>query len=277
MDLYLKTCIQASKDFTNNYSTSFSKGISMLNRKYRDPVYAIYGFVRIADEIVDTFHDQDKKLLLDQYVQETYDAISRKLSTNPILHAFQWAVNEYGIGKDLIQSFFDSMLMDLEPTRHDEKSYERYIYGSAEVVGLMCLQVFYKDEKEKFEELKEYAKKLGEAFQKVNFLRDINADLVERERVYFPGLLPEKFSPEMKKRIEKDIKKSFLDSPDGIRGLKKEARFGVYLAYKYYFRLFKIISKKDIETMMSKRISLGTTAKMWLLLTSWLRNKLNLI
>ncbi|HKL66863.1 MAG TPA: phytoene/squalene synthase family protein [Bacteroidales bacterium] len=277
MDLYLKTCIRASKDFTNNYSTSFSKGISMLNRKYRDPVYAIYGFVRIADEIVDTFHDQDKKLLLDQYVQETYDSISRKLSTNPILHAFQWAVNEYGIGKDLIQSFFDSMLMDLEPSRHDENSYEQYIYGSAEVVGLMCLQIFYKDEKERFEELKEYARKLGEAFQKVNFLRDINADLVERERVYFPGLSPEKFSPEMKKRIEKDIKKSFLDSLEGIRGLKKEARFGVYLAYKYYFRLFKIISKKDIETLMSKRISVSTIAKMWLLFISWLRNKLNLI
>ena len=277
MDLYLKTCIKTSKVFTNKYSSSFSKGISMLSKKYRDPVYAVYGFVRIADEIVDTFHDHEKEVLLEKYIQETYDSIDRGLGTNPVLHSFQWAVNKYGIGRDLIQAFFDSMLMDLEPSRHDTQSYEQYIFGSAEVVGLMCLQIFYHDEQGKFEDLKKYARKLGEAFQKVNFLRDIKSDLTERERVYFPELKPEKFTPEMKKLIEKDIKQSFLDSKDGIRALKKEARFGVYLAYQYYFRLYKIIERTDIDTLMSKRMSVSTLSKIWLLISSYFRNKLNLI
>jgi len=277
MDLYLKTCIKTSKVFTNKYSSSFSKGISMLSKKYRDPVYAVYGFVRIADEIVDTFHDHEKEVLLEKYIQETYDSIDRGLGTNPVLHSFQWAVNKYGIGRDLIQAFFDSMLMDLEPSRHDTQSYEQYIFGSAEVVGLMCLQIFYHDEQGKFEDLKKYARKLGEAFQKVNFLRDIKSDLTERERVYFPELKPEKFTPEMKKLIEKDIKQSFLDSKDGIRALKKEARFGVYLAYQYYFRLYKIIERTDIDTLMSKRMSVSTLSKLWLLISSYFRNKLNLI
>jgi len=277
MDLYLQSCIKTSKVFTNRYSTSFSRGIRMLGRKYRDPVYAVYGFVRIADEIVDTFHDQDKKELLEGYIRETYDSIERGLGTNPVLHSFQWAVNEYGIEKELIQAFFDSMLMDLEPSRHDNNSYEQYIFGSAEVVGLMCLRIFYRDEPEKFQELKKYARKLGEAFQKVNFLRDIEADLSERERVYFPGLKPEKFTVEVKREIEKDIRKSFLDSKQGIKELKKEVRFGVYLAYRYYFTLFKIIRRTDVHTLMSRRISVSNTRKMALLLGSYIRNGLGLI
>lgn len=277
MDLYLQSCIKTSKVFTNRYSTSFSRGIRMLGSKYRDPVYAVYGFVRIADEIVDTFHDQDKKDLLERYIRETYDSIERGLGTNPVLHSFQWAVNEYGIEKELIQAFFDSMLMDLEPSIHDNNSYEQYIFGSAEVVGLMCLRIFYRDEPGKFQELKKYARKLGEAFQKVNFLRDIEADLSERERVYFPGLKPEKFTVEVKREIEKDIRKSFLDSKQGIKELKKEVRFGVYLAYRYYFTLFKIISRTDVHTLMSRRISLSNTRKMALLLSSYLRNALGLI
>lgn len=277
MDLYLQSCIKTSKVFTNRYSTSFSRGIRMLGRKYRDPVYAVYGFVRIADEIVDTFHDQDKKELLERYIRETYDSIERGLGTNPVLHSFQWAVNEYGIEKELIQAFFDSMLMDLKPSRHDNSSYEQYIFGSAEVVGLMCLRIFYSDEPGKFEELKKYARKLGEAFQKVNFLRDIEADLNERERVYFPGLKPEKFTGEVKKEIEKDIRRSFLDSKQGIKELKKEVRFGVYLAYRYYFTLFNIISRTDVNTLMSRRISVSNTRKIGLLLSSYLRNKLGLI
>ncbi|MBN1388573.1 MAG: phytoene/squalene synthase family protein [Bacteroidales bacterium] len=277
MDLYLQTCIKTSKVFTKKYSTSFSKGISMLGKKYRDPVYAVYGFVRIADEIVDTFHDQEKEILLRAYIKETYDSIDRGLGTNPVLHSFQWAVNEYGISRDLIKAFFDSMLMDLEPSRHNKKTYEQYIFGSAEVVGLMCLQIFYKGEPDKFEELKLYACKLGEAFQKVNFLRDIHADLKERERVYFPELKPENFTPETKRIIEKDILQTFSDSKDGIRSLKKEARFGVYLAYQYYFKLFRIISKTDVETLMQHRMSVSTASKLWLLLSSYLRNKLNLV
>ncbi|MEE4214090.1 MAG: phytoene/squalene synthase family protein [Bacteroidales bacterium] len=277
MDLYLQSCIKTSRVFTNRYSTSFSRGIRMLGKKYRDPVYAVYGFVRIADEIVDTFHDQDKKELLDRYIGETYDSIERGLGTNPVLHSFQWAVNEYGIGRDLIQSFFDSMLMDLQPSRHDNSTYKQYIFGSAEVVGLMCLQIFYRDEPEKFEELKKYARKLGEAFQKVNFLRDIQSDLAERERVYFPELSPEKFTEENKKEIEKDIRRSFLDSRRGIKELKKEVRFGVYLAYRYYFTLFRLISREDVETLMSKRISVSSSRKLQLLISSYIRNMLGLI
>jgi len=277
MDLYLQTCIKTSKVFTNKYSTSFSKGISMLGKKYRDPVYAVYGFVRIADEIVDTFHDHEKEILLKSYIQETYDSIERRLGTNPVLHSFQWAVNEYGIGRDLIQAFFDSMLMDLEPTKHNTSTYKKYIFGSAEVVGLMCLQIFYKDEPEQFEGLKKYARKLGEAFQKVNFLRDINADLTERERVYFPELKPENFTLEIKKSIEKDIRQAFLDSKVGIRALKKEARFGVYLAYQYYYMLFRIISRTDVETLMTQRMSVSNASTLWLLVSSYIRNKLNLI
>lgn len=249
----------------------------MLGRKYRDPVYAVYGFVRIADEIVDTFHDQEKETLLKAYIEETYSSIDRGLGTNPVLHSFQWVVNEFGISRDLIMAFFDSMLMDLEPSRHNKKTYEQYIFGSAEVVGLMCLHIFYKDEPEKFEKLKVYARKLGEAFQKVNFLRDINADLKERERVYFPELKPENFTLEIKKRIEKDIRKTFIDSKEGIRALKKDARFGVYLAYQYYFKLFRVISKTDVETLMNKRIRVNNTSKFWLLISSYIRSKLNLI
>jgi len=277
MDLYLQSCIKSSKVFTNRYSTSFSMGIRMLGKKYRDPVYAVYGFVRIADEIVDTFHDQDKQELLEGYISETYDSIERGLGTNPVLHSFQWAVNEYGIERDLIQAFFDSMLMDLKPSRHDNNSYEQYIFGSAEVVGLMCLRIFYRDEPEKFEELKKYARRLGEAFQKVNFLRDVEADLTERERVYFPELKPEKFTAAVKKEIEKDIRQSFLDSKQGIKGLKKEVRFGVYLAYRYYFTLFKIISRTDVNTLMSKRISVSRYRKGALLVSTYFRNKLGLI
>ncbi|MBS0012259.1 MAG: phytoene/squalene synthase family protein [Bacteroidales bacterium] len=277
MDIYLETCIKTSKLITNKYSTSFSKGIAMLDKKYRNPVYAVYGFVRIADEIVDTFHGHEKKLLLERYIDETYDSIDRELGTNPVLHAFQWAVNKYNIDRELIQAFFDSMLMDLEPARHNTKTYEQYIFGSAEVVGLMCLQIFYVDERERFDELKQYARKLGEAFQKVNFLRDINADLNERDRVYFPGLRPEKFTLQLKNDIEKDIQQAFLDSKKGIRALKKDVRFGVYLAFRYYYMLFRIISRKDVETLMSRRISVSLSCKVWLLLTSWIRNKLNII
>lgn len=277
MDLYTQTCIKTSKVFTNYYSTSFSKGIRMLDKKYRDPVYAVYGFVRIADEIVDTFHDHQKELLLNNYIRETYDSIERKLGTNPVLHSFQWVVNEYGIGKELIQAFFDSMLMDLEPSRHNKETYQQYIFGSAEVIGLMCLQIFYKDEADKYEELKKYARKLGEAFQKVNFLRDIHADLTERERVYFPELKPENFTLEIKKSIEKDIRQSFIESKEGIRALKKEARFGVYLAYQYYYKLFRIISKTDVATLLEKRMSVSTASKLYLLFSSYVRNKLNLV
>ncbi|MFP4489249.1 MAG: phytoene/squalene synthase family protein [Bacteroidales bacterium] len=277
MDLYLKTCIEASKDFTVNYSSSFSMGIRMLGRRYRDPVYAVYGFVRIADEIVDTFHGHEKELLLKRYMDETWDSVDRGLGTNPVLHSFQWVVNEYGIDRSLVQAFFDSMFMDLVPARHDAESYREYIYGSAEVVGLMCLQIFYRDEAEQFGKLKKYARKLGEAFQKVNFLRDISADFTERERVYFPELKPGNFTGEIKRNIEKDIEQAFLDSKKGIRLLKKEARFGVYLAYRYYYMLYKIIRKKDVPTLMASRISVSNTMKLWLLLSSYIRNRLKLI
>lgn len=249
----------------------------MLDKKFRAPVYAVYGFVRIADEIVDTFHDHEKSLLLERYTEETYDSIERGLSTNPVLHAFQWVVNEYGIDRELIDAFFESMTMDLQPARHDKGTYDEYIYGSAEVVGLMCLKIFYRDEPQKYDELKKYARKLGEAFQKVNFLRDISDDLNERERVYFPGLNPENFSKELKERIEKDIEQAFLDSRPGIKALKREARFGVYLAYRYYYKLYRIIHRTDIDTLMSKRMSVSPAAKLGLLLTAYVRNRFRMI
>ena len=187
IELYHKVCMNASKMVTNNYSTSFSLGIRMFAEELREPIYSIYGFVRFADEIVDTFHDCDQSVLLKEFRRDTYQAIERGISLNPILHSFQKVVKEYDIGHDLIDSFLDSMEMDLESRIFDRRMYDQYIFGSAEAVGLMCLKVFVAGDSEEYERLKAPAMKLGSAFQKVNFLRDIKSDFEERGRVYFPG------------------------------------------------------------------------------------------
>lgn len=278
MELYTHNALDCSEKTTKNYSTSFSLGVRLLGKPLRKPIYAVYGFVRFADEIVDTFHDQDKRELIKRFEAETFDAIERKFSSNPILHSFQWVVNEYDIDHELIRSFLRSMKMDLCPNskNYDQEKYHYYIYGSAEVVGLMCLKVFtHKDRN--YDELVQPARKLGEAFQKVNFLRDIKSDLEDRDRFYFPGVLSEKFDNQAKKIIEADIQKDFDESLTGIRRLSKDARLGVYLAYIYYQKLFDKIKGTDAERILEKRYRISNFRKFLLLAESYFRVKLGLI
>ncbi len=218
-ELFDQTTFECSKLVTLRYSTSFSLGIKTLDKKFHLPIYAIYGFVRYADEIVDTFHDFDKAALLEEFKAETFKAIEKGISLNPILHSFQLVVNEYQIDKHLIEAFLFSMEMDLYKKRFDDSKYEEYIYGSAEVVGLMCLKVFCKGNDSEYQTLMPSAKKLGAAFQKVNFLRDLKSDYEERGRVYFPGVDFKQFTPEVKKQIEEDIAKDFEEALVGIMKL----------------------------------------------------------
>jgi phytoene/squalene synthetase len=274
MNIFDKTTYQCSKIVTNNYSTSFSLGIKVLAQKFHNPIYAIYGFVRFADEIVDTFHDHNKKDLLHQFKKETYQAIENKISLNPILNAFQLVVNEYKIKHDLIEAFFHSMAMDLEDINYDNSTYNEYIYGSAEVVGLMCLQVFTEGNIEKYHELEFAAKKLGAAFQKVNFLRDIKTDYKERGRVYFPGIDLNNFSDESKIQIEQDIKADFDEALKGIVRLPKGASIGVYLAYVYYLKLFSKIKSCPVSQIFTERIRVPDFDKFLLLLKTYFKYRI---
>ncbi|MEO1436630.1 MAG: phytoene/squalene synthase family protein [Bacteroidota bacterium] len=276
-DLYNETCRECSALITNRYSTSFSLGIKVFAKEYRSPIYSIYGFVRFADEIVDTFHDKDKKVLLDRFRNETYQAIEDRISLNPVLHAFQEVVHEYGITRDLIDPFLDSMEMDLYYDNYHEGLYKTYIYGSAEVVGLMCLKVFCKGNTELYDSLKDYACSLGSAFQKVNFLRDMKSDFQERGRVYFPGIDFLKFDKLQKMEIEADIKADFDHAFIGITKLPKGARLGVYLAYVYYVNLFKKICNAPVERVMEERIRVNDSKKIYLLASSAMKHRLNLL
>lgn len=262
---------------TKRYSTSFSLGISFLNKDLHKPIYSIYGFVRFADEIVDSFHGFDKEALLAEFKTETYKSIDQGISLNPILNSFQWAVNKYGIPLDLIETFLNSMEMDLDNYVYDEASYEQYILGSAEVVGLMCLKVFVKGDETEYEKLKPAAMKLGSAFQKINFLRDLKADYQELGRTYFPGIDMREFNTTVKKEIEADIEKDFKAGYEGILKLPKEARFGVYMAYKYYFKLFKKIKAKSAHSILNERIRIPNYRKVRILFTSYLRHNLNIL
>jgi phytoene/squalene synthetase len=277
MELYRTTSLSISKGLTKAYTSSFYAGMRLLHPADRKAIYAIYGFVRIADEIVDTFHGFDQKRLLEEFKAETYAAIERGVSTNPILHSYQWVVNAYKIDMELTDAFFASMEMDLVKTNHDPESYNTYIYGSAEVVGLMCLSVFYVEDKETFNSLRQPARKLGEAFQKINFLRDIQADIDERDRVYFPGLDLDHFDEKTKNIIEKEVKADFLEALPGIRKLHKRARLGVYLAYRYYYQLLLKIEKMSPEQLLAKRASVENRHKYLLLLKSYIRFKLGMI
>lgn len=272
MDLYTRNAIETSKLTTKNYSTSFSIGVRLLGLEYRDAVYAIYGFVRFADEIVDTFHQHDKQKLLNDFKDQTFEAIENKISTNPILHAFQWVVNTYNVERHLIESFLESMEMDLYQQFYTEEDYKKYIYGSAEVVGLMCLQVFYSEERLTYEHLKPYARKLGEAFQKINFLRDIQSDLDERGRFYFPDLEVERFDNESKLLIEADIQYDFDEAFKGIKQLKPAARLGVYISYIYYLRLFRKIKNADAESVFRERYRVKNIVKVYLLMKGYVSN-----
>jgi len=277
-DLYNNSCAACSELITKKYSTSFSLGIRMFDKELRAPIYGIYGFVRFADEIVDTFHDFNKKELLDDFRKETFKAIEQKISLNPVLHSFQHVVNQYQIEHQLITDFLDSMEMDLYKTTYEsEVLYNKYIYGSAEVVGLMCLQIFTNNDKKFFEELAPYAKSLGAAFQKINFLRDMNSDLEERGRVYFPGIDLSKFDEFTKQEILKDIQIDFDKSLEGIRLLPKGARRGVYLAYKYYLHLYKNIRSASIEKILAERIRVSDGRKAYLLMNTVVKNTFNLV
>jgi phytoene/squalene synthetase len=249
----------------------------MLHRDLRKPIFNIYGFVRFADEIVDTFHEYDKPLLLAQFKKETYDAIERKISLNPILNSFQRTVNEYNIDLKLVDAFFRSMEMDLEKKQYDCDGYREYIYGSAEVVGLMCLYVFCEGKKDLYNKLEASARSLGAAFQKVNFLRDIKADYNELSRVYFPGCDFNNFTAADKQKIESDIHADFKNAYHGICQLPLKARFGVYVAYKYYLSLFKKIKKMQPASVLERRVRIPNFYKAMIVLRAGVKNQLGLI
>jgi phytoene/squalene synthetase len=276
MDLYEITSLKISRLTTKNYSTSFSMGVRLLQKQYRLPIYAIYGFVRVADEIVDTFHDHDKRKMLAEFKRDTFEAIKRRISTNPILHSFQWVVNNYNIDHDLIHAFLDSMEMDLTEKNHDEKSFRKYVYGSAEVVGLMCLRVFYHNDDEGYRAQIDPARKLGEAFQKINFLRDIRSDYTERGRFYFPGVDLDNFTNDSKKAIEEDIRHDFEEAYRGVRNLNRASRLGVLVSYTYYLKLFRKIKRTGADRVFSKRYRISNLRKFILLGSLWTKYQLGL-
>jgi 15-cis-phytoene synthase len=275
LTLYNQTCAECSALITQRYSTSFSMGIRVFHPRFRPPIYAIYGFVRFADEIVDTFHQYPKHQLLDRFRADTYQAIEDGISLNPVLHSFQAVVREYGIERELIDAFLRSMEMDLEQTAHDVRTYDEYIYGSAEVVGLMCLRVFCEGNDAYYQRLKEPARRLGAAFQKINFLRDIKSDYDERGRVYFPNVDFSHFDNRQKHIIEADINADFEAALIGIRQLPKGARYGVYLAYKYYTQLFAKIKSAPAQAVAKERIRVSDQRKVYLLFSSAIRHQFN--
>lgn len=276
MDLYDINALQISRLSTRNYSTSFSLGVATLQSEYRMPVYAIYGFVRFADEIVDTFHQHNQKKLLENFRKDTFEAIDERISTNPILHSYQWVVNEFNIDHELIHAFLDSMEMDLKDKNHTAESFKKYVYGSAEVVGLMCLRVFYKNDDEAYEKLKLPARKLGEAFQKINFLRDIQSDHEDRGRFYFPGVNLDQLNNEIKQCLEEDIQSDFNEAFDGIQLLNKASRLGVLISYTYYLKLFQKIKKTNAQQLLRKRYRIPNWRKLLIYVSVWTKFKLGL-
>lgn len=277
MQLFHNVSQQCSRITTEWYSTSFNSAIKLLHKDLRTPIYNIYGFVRFTDEIVDTFHTHDKKSLLAEFKKETYNAIDRKISLNPILHSFQLTVNEYGIERSLIDSFFSSMELDLENNQYDMAGYQQYIYGSAEVVGLMCLYIFCEGDKKNYVDLKPYAQALGAAFQKVNFLRDVRADYRQLNRTYFPDIDFNNFTAAMKNKIEDDIAADFKKAHDGILRLPVKARFGVYVAYKYYLSLFKKIRRSQPAVLLEDRVRIPNYSKIFILMRAGLRSQFNIL
>lgn len=275
--LFDQTAFECSRLITHRYSTSFTIGIKTLDKKYHAPVYAIYGFVRYADEIVDTFHDQDKQRLLEEFRKDTYSAIDQQISLNPVLHAFQITVNKYKIEKKLIDAFLGSMEMDLNFKNYNDTYYKEYIYGSAEVVGLMCLRVFCSGDKEEYDRLKYFACKLGAAFQKVNFLRDLKSDFEDRGRMYFPGMDFNGFNDAMKKEIEQDIQNDFQEAIKGINQLPKGAYLGVKVAYLYYIKLFYKIKGMSSQAIIKKRIRIPNIRKFILLVQIYFGAKIGMI
>ena len=277
IDLYNDVCLKASRTTTGSYSTSFSLGIRSLEKDLQGPIHAIYGFVRFADEIVDTFHGFDKKTLLARFREDTHTAIREGISLNPILQSFQLVVNGYGIEAELYNTFLDSMAMDLEDRTYDQRSYETYILGSAEVVGLMCLRVFCKNDDALYQRLKPSAMKLGSAFQKVNFLRDLKDDHINLGRTYFPGVDIARMDKATKAHIEADIHADLEAALVGIKQLPRGSRFGVYMAYVYYLALFRKIQALPCDRILKERVSVPNRNKLALLTKSYVRHSLGLL
>jgi phytoene/squalene synthetase len=275
--LFDKLSVRVSKDITHAYSTSFSLSIYFLGKRLRNAVYAVYGFVRVADEIVDSFEGYDKEQLLAQYYTDTFAAIEKGISVNPVLNSFQNTVNRYHISNELIVHFLESMAMDLQKINYTEEKYHRYISGSAEAVGLMCLHIFTEGDTHKYEELKPYAMRLGAAFQKINFLRDIKSDYEDLGRIYFPGASMQSFSREVKMQIEKEIEEDFRVGLEGIKKLPPSSRCGVYVAYVYYRALFKKIKKLSPQKVLNGRIRIHNGRKIGILVNSFVEYKLRVI
>lgn len=275
--LFDQVSVECSKLTTLSYSTSFSLGIKMLSKKHQKAIYAVYGYVRFADEIVDTFHDYDKRRLLDKFKRDTVEAIADKISLNPILNAFQQVYHDYNMTWDLVETFLKSMEMDLEEIQYNEQNYEEYILGSAQVVGLMCLKVFTNGNQEMYDRLTPAAMRLGSAFQKINFLRDLNADYRDLGRVYFPNVDMKEFNWETKRKIESEIAQDFAVAYQGILQLPKDSRYGVYLAYTYYIRLFDKIKGLDPEVVLNNRIRIANPKKIALMFGSFLKHNLNML
>ncbi len=274
-EIFDKVSYSLSKKMTKSYSTSFSLGIRFLAKPLRDPIYAIYGFVRLADEIVDSFHDFDKPGLFNRFKEDVQLAIDNKICLNPLLNSFQEVVHKYKIEDELISQFLYSMEMDLQKKDYDRNLFNLYVLGSAEVVGLMCLKVFCNGNDREYNRLKPYGKKLGAAYQKINFLRDMGADFKIMGRSYFPGIDLNGFDEKNKKLIEKEIEDDFSMGMKGIRMLPSSAAMGVYLSYVYYFNLFKKIRSTPAEKILTKRIRISNTKKYFLLIRSYIYFRLN--
>jgi phytoene/squalene synthetase len=275
--LYDHLSIAVSRMTTRKYSTSFSLGIYFIDPRLRDAIYSIYGFVRIADEIVDSFEGYDKRSLLYQFRIDTLKAIKSRISVNPILNSFQDTVYKFGISLELIEQFLHSMEMDLNKNTYEDDQYRQYIFGSAEVVGLMCLHVFTEGDPQKYDQLKPFAMRLGSAFQKVNFLRDMRADYQVLGRIYFPGIRIENFNCIEKLQIESDIERDFKAALQGIKKLPFSSRRGVYIAYTYYNSLFEKIRRLPPKKILSSRIRINNYKKLQLMLAGWLQSSLRLI
>lgn len=266
---------QVSKKTTQTYSTSFSLGIYFLNSRLQNAIYSIYGFVRLADEIVDSFEGYNQQYLLKKFKEETYDCIENRISINPILNSFQHAVHHYNIDHNLIETFLNSMEMDLKKVNYTEKKFQQYILGSAEVVGLMCLHIFSEGDVKIYQELKPYAMKLGAAFQKVNFLRDMKDDYQILGRTYFPNVDMSQFSMDAKRQIEQDIEQDFRIALSGIKKLPSSSKGGVYLAYVYYRSLFNKIKKLPVHQILNGRVRINNSKKIGLMVNSLFINKMN--
>lgn len=271
---YNKVSFETSRLVTSIYSTSFSIGVRCLDPSIRYAVYGIYGFVRFADEIVDSFHGFDQEMLFSEFEVDYYKALNAGISLNPILHSFQQIVKIYNIDDNLVQAFLKSMRSDLTKQKFSDYEISEYIYGSAEVVGLMCLKVFVKGDDTLYKELKPYAQRLGAAFQKINFLRDLQHDTEELKRTYFPILKDKPLNEESKKAILEDIDEDYRQALIGIRKLPRESRLGVYTAYLYYRKLTDKIAKTKAEQLMQKRIRISNTMKIMLLGKAYISSKL---